>query len=152
MDENTSEKRPCSPHYRATFPVISVADVIMSKRSGKRKQTVRFTLDCSIPVGDDVLDTQAFKKFLADRIKVDKKRNNLTAGGVELTADEQYVNVEAKAPFSKRQLKYLAKKYLKKVDLRDFLRVVASDKNTYQLRYFNLTEADEDDEEEDADE
>ena len=121
----------------------------MSKRSAKRKQTVKFSIDCSIPGGDDVLNTGAFKKFLTDRIKVDNKRGNLAAGGVEISDDGQNVTVEAKAPFSKRQLKYLSKKYLKKVDLRDFLRVVASDASTYQLRYFNLTEADEDEEEDD---
>ena len=125
----------------------------MPKKVSKRKQkTVRFTLDCSIPVGDDVLNTEAFKKFLNDRIKVDKKRGNLAAGGVVLSDDGQNVTVEAKAPFSKRQLKYLAKKYLKKVDLRDFLRVVASDAGTYQLRYFNLTEADDEDDDEEGDE
>merc|ERR1712151_614365 len=123
----------------------------MSKRSAKRKQTVRFNIDCSIPVGDDVLNTGAFKKFLTDRIKVDKKRGNLDAGGVKLTDDGQSVTVDAKVPFSKRQLKYLAKKFLKKVDLRDFLRVVASDAGSYQLRYFNLTEADEEEEDEEED-
>merc|ERR1711937_468115 len=96
-------------------------------------------------------NTGAFKKFLTDRTKVDKKRGNLEAGGVSISDDGQSVTVEAKAPFSKRQLKYLSKKYLKKVDLRDFLRVVASDASTYQLRYFNLTEADDEEDDEEGD-
>jgi large subunit ribosomal protein L22e len=32
----------------------------------------------------------------------------------------------------------LTKKYLKKQQLRDFLRVIASNKQTYELRYFNM--------------
>lgn len=48
-----------------------------------------------------------------------------------------------------RYLKYLTKKYLKKNNLRDWLRVVASDKETYELRYFQISQ---DDEESEADE
>src|SRR5688572_18545660 len=38
-----------------------------------------------------------------------------------------------------RYLKYLTKKYLKKNNLRDWLRVVASGKDSYELRYFQVT-------------
>ena len=48
------------------------------------------------------------------------------------------LNVEAEEPFSKRYLKYLTKKYLKKQQLRDYLHVIASNKTTYELRYFNI--------------
>lgn len=48
-----------------------------------------------------------------------------------------------------RYLKYLTKKYLKKNNLRDWLRVVASDKETYELRYFQISQ---DEEESEADE
>ena len=49
-------------------------------------------------------------------------------------------------PFSKRYLKYLTKKYLKKQELREFLRVVATKKDCYMLKYFNVNEEEEDDE------
>ena len=37
-------------------------------------------------------------------------------------------------------MKYLTKKYLKKYNIRDWLRVIASnkDRNLYELRYFNI--------------
>jgi len=54
--------------------------------------------------------------------------------------------VHAEAPFSKRYLKYLTKKYLKKQLLRDYLHVIAPTKDSYQLRYFNI-QGDEEDEE-----
>jgi large subunit ribosomal protein L22e len=44
---------------------------------------------------------------------------------------------------SKRYLKYLTKKYLKKQQLRDFLRVIAHKKDSYELRYFNMTQDEE---------
>lgn len=47
-----------------------------------------------------------------------------------------------------RYLKYLTKKYLKKHNVRDWLRVIASnkDKNVYELRYFNIAENAEEEE------
>lgn len=50
--------------------------------------------------------------------------------------------------FNSRYLKYLTKKYLKKNNLRDWLRVVASTKEAFELRYFQINN---DDEEEDED-
>lgn len=46
-----------------------------------------------------------------------------------------------------RYLKYLTKKYLKKNNLRDWLRVVAASKDTYELRYFQINNEDEEEEE-----
>jgi len=45
-----------------------------------------------------------------------------------------------------RYLKYLTKKYLKKQDLRDYLHVIASDKNSYCLKYFNIQQEEEEEE------
>lgn len=36
------------------------------------------------------------------------------------------------------RLQYLAKRYLKKQQVRDFLRVVATNRSNYELRYLNL--------------
>ena len=52
--------------------------------------------------------------------------------------------------FTFRYLKYLTKKYLKKNNLRDWLRVVAASQTSYELRYFQINN--EDEEEDEADE
>lgn len=51
--------------------------------------------------------------------------------------------------FLLRYLKYLTKKYLKKNNLRDWLRVVANTKESYELRYFQINQDEEDEEDED---
>ena len=43
-----------------------------------------------------------------------------------------------------RYLKYLTKKFLKKNNLRDYIRVVATNKTNYELRYFQINQAEED--------
>lgn len=51
--------------------------------------------------------------------------------------------------FFSRYLKYLTKKYLKKNNLRDWLRVVANSKESYELRYFQINQDEEEEEDED---
>jgi large subunit ribosomal protein L22e len=62
--------------------------------------------------------------------------------------------VTATSVISKRYLKFLTKRYLKKSTLRDFVRVVATDKTTYSLSFYNVQGEDvsggEEEEDEDA--
>jgi large subunit ribosomal protein L22e len=112
---------------------------IIGKKGTKavKKQSVKYTLDCKLPVEDNVIVISDFEKFLKSKIKVENKTGNL-GSTVSLSKDKDKVYVSAVPPFSKRYLKYLTKKYLKKQELREYLRVVASGKNNYELRYFNI--------------
>jgi hypothetical protein len=48
------------------------------------------------------------------------------------------ITVTSNIPLSKRYLKYLTKKFLKKNSLRDWIRVVASSKDVYVLKFYNI--------------
>eukprot|EP00929_Paragymnodinium_shiwhaense_P023638 TRINITY_DN1475_c0_g2_i1.p2 TRINITY_DN1475_c0_g2~~TRINITY_DN1475_c0_g2_i1.p2 ORF type:complete len:124 (+),score=67.60 TRINITY_DN1475_c0_g2_i1:82-453(+) len=116
---------------------------LKKKMASKGKaQLLKFTVDCQQPSDDTIITTGDFEKFLKDRIKVDGKTGNL-GEKVKVSKDKAKIQVTAEAPFSKRYLKYLSKKYLKKQQLRDFLRVVAPSKMSYELRYFNINEDNE---------
>ena len=120
----------------------------MSKQQKAGKsQGLKFVIDCAQPVEDQVIVTSDFKDFLLKRIKVDDKVGNLT-DKVAVTSDANKIVVTATVAFSKRYLKYLTKKYLKKAELRDYLHVVASDKNTYVLKYFNVQQDEEEEDQE----
>ncbi|KAI8074662.1 ribosomal protein L22e [Gongronella butleri] len=107
----------------------------------------KFVIDCSAPANDKIFDVAAFEKYLHDRIKVDGRTNNL-GEAVTITRADNKIIVHANISFSKRYLKYLTKKFLKKNMIRDWLRVIASDKQTFQLRYFNIANDDEEADEE----
>lgn len=114
-----------------------------SAAAGLKKKSagtpIKFTIDCSRPVADEIFDMAAFDTFLHDRFKVDGKAGNLgTCVEIRRERDRIVVTAAAGVNFSKRYLKYLTKKYLKKNQLRDWLHVIASDKTSYQLRYFNI--------------
>ncbi|KAG8581230.1 hypothetical protein GDO81_007596 [Engystomops pustulosus] len=87
------------------------------------------------------------EKFLKEKVKVNGKTGNL-GNIVHIERTKNKINVASEKQFSKRYLKYLTKKYLKKNNLRDWLRVVASDKETYELRYFQISQDDESESEE----
>ena len=121
----------------------------MQVKSSK-KASVKFVIDCTQPVDDKVLDVASFEKYLHDHIKIDSKTGNLSSNNVTITRDRTKLTVASPADlnFSKRQLKYLSKRYLKKQQLRDYLRVVAASKNSYELRYFSISAGDEEEVEE----
>jgi large subunit ribosomal protein L22e len=119
-----------------------------AKVQAAKKKALTFTIDCAKPVEDKIMEIASFEKFLADKIKVNGKTGVL-GDVVKVARDKSKVTVTSEQHMSKRYLKYLTKKYLKKYNVRDWLRVVASNKDSsvYELRYFNITENAEEDEE-----
>uniref|UniRef100_A0A0N5BYF2 Large ribosomal subunit protein eL22 n=1 Tax=Strongyloides papillosus TaxID=174720 RepID=A0A0N5BYF2_STREA len=116
----------------------------LGKRNAKKKQTYKFTIDCKNPVEDGIFKTANFEEYLQKAIKYKGKVGQLEAGGIKVEATKNSVTVTSEKEFSKRYLKYLTKKYLKKHSLRDWLRVIASNKNTYELKYFQINNEDDD--------
>merc|ERR1712037_626442 len=98
-----------------------------------KKSQLRFAIDCSHPVEDGIMNCGDFETYLKDRIKVAGKTQNF---GKDVA-------------LAKEKNKYLTKKYLKKNNLRDWLRVVASAKDAYELRYFQINNGESEDEDED---
>ncbi|KAL0412992.1 UNVERIFIED_CONTAM: 60S ribosomal protein L22-2 [Sesamum radiatum] len=111
-------------------------------QKGGKKKVSTFVIDCAKPVEDKIMDIASLEKFLQERIKVGGKPGAL-GDSVTVTRDKTKISVTANdTTFSKRYLKYLTKKYLKKNNVRDWLRVIASnkDRSVYELRYFNIAE------------
>jgi large subunit ribosomal protein L22e len=127
---------------------------------------VQFVINASQPASDKIFDVSAFEKFLNEKIKVDGRVGNL---GETIKISQQgdgKVEIIAHNELSGRYLKYLyvprsisrnthlancahsTKKFLKKQQLRDWLRVVSTSKGVYELKFFNVVndDAEEDDE------
>ncbi|KIX96380.1 uncharacterized protein Z520_07646 [Fonsecaea multimorphosa CBS 102226] len=112
------------------------------------KVTNKYTINCSQPVSDKIFDLSAFEKFLHERIKVEGRTGNLGDNVAISQIGDGKIEVVTHIPFSGRYLKYLTKKFLKKQQLRDWLRVVSTSRGVYELRFFNVVN-DEGDEDED---
>lgn len=85
------------------------------------------------------------EKYLQERMKYQGKTNNLS-NNITFERQKSKVIINSDVHFSKRYLKYLTKRYLKKNSLRDWIRVVANDKVSYELRYFRISSNDDDEE------
>ena len=82
------------------------------------------------------MEIGSFSAFLSERIKVGGKAGAL-GEAVSVASDKTKVTVTSEVAMSKRYMKYL-----KKHNVRDWLRVIASskDRNVYELRYFNIAD------------
>ncbi|EAW51776.1 hCG1790262 [Homo sapiens] len=117
------------------------------KGGKKKKQVLKFTLECTHPVEDGIMDAANFEQFLQERIKVNGKAENLGGGMATIERSKSKINVTSEVPFSKRYFKYLTKTYMKN-NLRDWLLLVTNSKDSYKLCYFQINQ---DKEEEDED-
>merc|ERR1711887_99246 len=130
---------------RANFSVQLTKDIMGGKKGDTAKKFMKFAIDYSVPLEDGLFEGAQFERFLRERIKVNGKTGQL-GDKVTLNREKSKIYVTVELPFSKRYLKWLTKKYLKKHQLRDYVHVVASSKNMYELRYFNIPDNDAEDE------
>ncbi|KAH0238644.1 hypothetical protein KCV06_g263, partial [Aureobasidium melanogenum] len=103
-----------------------------------QKVTKKFIINASQPTNDKIFDPSAFTTFLQSRIKVDGLTGNLGERITVTNLNDGKIEVVAHQEFSGRYLKYLTKKFLKKQQLRDWLRVVSTSKGVYELRFYNV--------------
>lgn len=76
----------------------------MAKGGKKKKQVLKFTLDCTHPVEDGIMDAANFEQFLQERIKVNGKAGNLGGGVVTIERSKSKITVTSEVPFSKRYM------------------------------------------------
>nr|XP_048295177.1 60S ribosomal protein L22-like 1 [Myodes glareolus] len=113
-----------------------------------KKSTWRFHLDLTYPIEDEIFDSGNFEQLLQEKVKVNGKTGNL-GNVVHIECLKNKITVVSEKQFSKRYLKYLTKKYLKKNNLHDGLCVVASDKEICELCYFQISQDEDGSESED---
>tara|TARA_B100000446_G_C10241655_1_gene229755 strand:- start:21 stop:416 length:396 start_codon:yes stop_codon:yes gene_type:complete len=104
-----------------------------------------FKVDCSTPAQDDIMDADlmnAYQQYLAENIKLHGRKGKL-GDKVKITQENNVVTVATTMAYRKRYVKFLTKKFLKKKNLRDWLRILATGKGEYTLKYFNIQDGEE---------
>jgi len=112
------------------------------------KVTKKFVINASGPASDKIFDVSAFEKFLNEKIKIDGRTGNLGETiKISQTGDGK-IEIVAHNELSGRYIKYLTKKFLKKMQLRDWLRVVSTSRGVYELKFFNVVNDNEEEDDE----
>ncbi|XP_017111545.1 60S ribosomal protein L22 [Drosophila elegans] len=141
---------PAKPKTKPKPKAKPPKNLLRGKKVSKKKVWQRFVIDCACVAEDLLLDVSDLEKYLKTHIKVKNKVNQLG----DLVYFERPKNdsliVHSAVHFSKRYFKYLAKRYLKKHSLRDWVRVVSTGKDTFAMRYFQM-QGQDDDEGDDSD-
>merc|ERR1711970_433777 len=147
-EKPVATKKPVAKTVKAKGKAVKPAAVT---KEAPKKSTLKFYIDCKAPIEDGIMQMTDFATFVQDRFKINGKKGPNPALTVEVVKNRLAVST-VDSHFSKKYLKYLVKKYMKKNNLRDWLRVVTPNnaKDTYELRYFNINN--DDDAEEEADE
>lgn len=118
------------------------------QKSSKKQQKVakKFVINAVANADNEIIDVAALEKFLVEHIKVEGRTGNLN-DLVTVSREGDKITIVSLTKFSGKYAKYLTKKFLKKNSLRDWIRVVASSRGVYELRFFNLVLSDDEEEE-----
>jgi large subunit ribosomal protein L22e len=84
---------------------------------------------------------------LIENIKVEGIPGNL-GNSISITEEGNKVVVVSNTKFSGKYLKYLTKRYLKKNQIRDWIRFVSVKQNQYQLQFYSVADDEEEEDEE----
>ncbi|XP_012372837.1 60S ribosomal protein L22-like 1 [Octodon degus] len=133
------------------FDRPAAVKVALQKDKKPKRSTWKFNLDLTNPVedGNGIFDSGKFEQFLREKVKVNGKTGNL-GDVIHLERFKNKITITIPdLKFLQMYLKYLTKKYLKKNNLDHWLHTVASDKETYELQYFQISQDEDGSESED---
>ncbi|KAG8348724.1 putative Ribosomal L22e protein family [Trypanosoma vivax] len=129
--------------------MVAVRAKVGARSFTRQKQLVKgkktFKIDCSIPAGDGIFSEEIlgnFERYFQDNVKLNGRKGMLTSK-VQVNMNENVLSITTSMAYRKKYFKYLTKKFLKKKDLRDWIRILAKGKDTYQLKYFNIQDPEE---------
>lgn len=149
--QKNKNNKPTSKQYITTMVRKGATKPGINKPKGvkqQRKITYKYFIDAAVPVVDGIFDLDNFEKYILEKYKVGGKTGNLT-DKVSVFKKNNKLYVNTKVKISQRYLKYLSKRYLKKQELGDWLRVISHPKKRgYVLKYLPIAQQQEEQQEE----
>ena len=112
----------------------------------KEKSYKKYTVDFSSPVDNKLLSLEAASKYLNSNMKVNGLKGKLGDSIKISTTDSKSKNtlviqVDSQMKFSKRYIRYLVKKFLKREGIVRYLTVASSAPNSYAVKVLRKNES-----------
>ena len=113
----------------------------------KEKSYKKYTVDFSSPVENKLLSLEAASKYLNSNIKVNGLKGKL-GESIKVSLSEKkssdknniLILVDNKIEFSKKYIKYLLKKFLKREGIVNYLSINSSSPNSYTVKVLRKNE------------
>ena len=105
----------------------------------KEKVYKKFFVDFSDPLDNKLLSIESAMKYLSSNMKIDGLKGNLK-DFVKISVDDKrnkkclLIQVDNQMQFSKKYIKYLVKKFLKREGIVKYLTVLSNSPNLYEVK------------------
>ena len=118
------------------------------KKDTKQATYKKFTVDFSNPLENKLLTLESVLKYLQNNMKLNGLKGKL-GKSILINADEKreknknniVISVDSSIKFSKRYIRYLVKKFLKKEGIAKYLTLSATSPNAYTVKVIKKNEA-----------
>merc|ERR1711868_53662 len=112
------------------------------KNDTKRRN---YYLDVSACVKDNIVELEDIESYFKTNMKIGPHSKTEHGEMLQIARQDTTGKIlfKVRVQMHKRYIKYLAKKYLKKNQLRDYVRIVADCKHGFQARYIEIEAAGE---------
>lgn len=98
-------------------------------------KVVKYVVDLGVTAQDDLVNGNEIVDYLRSNMKIDNLKGNL-ASDVSVALDgTKLVVIKTRLRLAKRYIKYLMKKVLKKMGILEYLKINATEKNMYKIKY-----------------
>ena len=110
-----------------------------NKNLKKEKVYKKFYVDFSEPLDNKLLSIESASKFLNSNMKIDGLKGNLK-DIIKINVNEKknkkclLIQVDNQLQFSKKYIKYLVKKFLKREGIVNYLTVLSNSPNSYAVK------------------
>ena len=118
------------------------------KKDTKQATYKKFTVDFSNPLENKLLTLESVLKYLQNNMTLNGLKGKL-GKSILINADEKreknknniVISVDSSIKFSKRYIRYLVKKFLKKEGIAKYLTLSATSPNAYTVKVIKKNEA-----------
>ena len=102
----------------------------------KQKTYKKYTIDLTTPISHNLLTLESVSKYFELNMKLNGLKGNL-GDSIKINITDKnniMIQVESTIEFSKKYIKYLTKKYLKKEGIDKFMTINANSPNGYIVK------------------
>ena len=117
-------------------------------KDAKQKTYKKYTVDFNSPVDNNLLTLESALKYMQSNMKINGLKGKLgntikisITGKNDKNKNTLIVSVDSQLQFSKRYIRYLVKKFLKREGIARFLTVSSTSPNAYTVKVIKKNEA-----------